>query len=159
MKQIGLSAAEDAGPEVDSGLLTGWLNRTDLARELTLSVETLQRWETRRMGPPCVRVGRKVLYRMEAVRDWLREQEARKAGVSAAPSPVGVKGAIMARTSSPIDVTTITALATEDQRNKDVRRKAYWSRLLADTMRLADAGKRSALMAAIVRRLTVTAAL
>jgi hypothetical protein len=31
------------------------------------------------MGPPCVRVGRKVIYRMEAVRDWLREQEARKA--------------------------------------------------------------------------------
>jgi hypothetical protein len=81
MKKIGLSAAEDATPELDSGLLTGWLNRTDLARELTLSVDTLQRWETRRMGPPCVRVGRKVLYRMEAVRDWLREQEARKAGV------------------------------------------------------------------------------
>jgi len=84
MKKIDLSAAEDAAPEVDSGLLTGWLNRTDLARELTLSVDTLQRWETRRMGPPCVRVGRKVLYRMEAVRDWLREQEARKAGVSRA---------------------------------------------------------------------------
>jgi hypothetical protein len=27
-----------------------------------------------------VRVGRKVLYRMEAVRDWLRDQEARKTG-------------------------------------------------------------------------------
>jgi hypothetical protein len=44
-----------------------------------LSIDTLQRWETRRFGPPCVRVGHKVLYRMEAVRDWLREQEARKA--------------------------------------------------------------------------------
>ena len=32
------------------------------------------------MGPPCVRVGRWILYRMEAVRDWLREQEARKTG-------------------------------------------------------------------------------
>ena len=82
MKKIDLSAADDAAPEVDTGLLTGWLNRTDLARELTLSVDTLQRWETRRMGPPCVRVGRKVLYRMEAVRDWLREQEARKQGAS-----------------------------------------------------------------------------
>ena len=69
MKNIDLSAAEDTAPEVESGLLTGWLNRTDLARELTLSVDTLQRWETRRMGPPCVRVGRKVLYRVEAVRD------------------------------------------------------------------------------------------
>jgi hypothetical protein len=84
MKKIGLSAVDEAAPDVDTGLLTGWLNRTDLARELTLSVDTLQRWETRRMGPPCVRVGRKVLYRMEAVRDWLREQEARKAGASRA---------------------------------------------------------------------------
>ena len=84
MKNISLKEVDPTAPEVDSGLLTGWLNRTDLARELTLSVDTLQRWETRRMGPPCVRVGRKVLYRMEAVRDWLREQEARKAGVGRA---------------------------------------------------------------------------
>jgi len=84
MKNIALKEVEASTPEVDSGPLIGWLNRTDLARELTLSVDTLQRWETRRMGPPCVRVGRKVLYRMEAVRDWLREQEARKAGVSRA---------------------------------------------------------------------------
>ena len=84
MKNIGLKDTDPAAPEVDTGLLTGWLNRTDLARELTLSVDTLQRWETRRIGPPCVRVGRKVLYRMEAVRDWLREQEARKAGVGRA---------------------------------------------------------------------------
>ena len=82
MKNIHLKATDAPVPEGDTGLLVGWLNRTDLARELTLSVDTLQRWETRRMGPPCVRVGRKVLYRMEAVRDWLREQEARKAGAS-----------------------------------------------------------------------------
>ena len=84
MKNIALKEIDDAVPEVDTGLLTGWLDRADLARELTLSVDTLQRWETRRMGPPCVRVGRKVLYRMEAVRDWLREQEARKQGTSRA---------------------------------------------------------------------------
>ena len=84
MKSIGLKEIDDAAPEVDTGLLTGWLNRADLARELTLTVDTLQRWETRRMGPPCVRVGRKVIYRMEAVRDWLREQEARKALTSRA---------------------------------------------------------------------------
>ncbi len=65
----------------------------------------------------------------------------------------------MAPTTSPIDVTTITALVTEDVRDKDVRRQADWPRLLADTMRQADAGKRIALMAVIVKRLTVTAAL
>ena len=80
MQNIGL---DGAGPD-DSGLLVGWLNRAELARELALSVDTLQRWETRRMGPPCVRVGRKVLYRMEAVRDWLRDQEARKTGANRA---------------------------------------------------------------------------
>lgn len=80
MQNIGL----DGASADDTGLLTGWLNRAELARELALSVDTLQRWETRRMGPPCVRVGRKVLYRMEAVRDWLRDQEARKTGANRA---------------------------------------------------------------------------
>ena len=69
----------DAEPE-DANLLVGWLDRAELARELTISVDTLQRWETRRVGPPCVRVGRKVLYRKDAVREWLCEQEARKTG-------------------------------------------------------------------------------
>ncbi len=80
MKTIGLNETDGVAADEDSGLLTGWLDRANLARELTLSVDTLQRWETRRVGPPCVRVGRKVLYRMEAVRDWLRDQEARKTG-------------------------------------------------------------------------------
>jgi len=48
MKNISLMEINDAVPEVDTGLLTGWLNRADLARELTLTVDTLQRWETRR---------------------------------------------------------------------------------------------------------------
>ena len=84
MKTIGLNETVEHAADEDSGLLTGWLDRANLARELTLSVDTLQRWETRRVGPPCVRVGRKVLYRKEAVRDWLRDQEARKAGHRAA---------------------------------------------------------------------------
>ena len=76
MENITLS---EAGPE-DANLLVGWLDRAELARELTISVDTLQRWETRRVGPPCVRFGRKVLYRKDAVREWLCEQEARKTG-------------------------------------------------------------------------------
>jgi hypothetical protein len=44
-----------------------------------VSVDTLARWETRRIGPPCVRVGRKVIYRIEAVREWLVQQEDRAA--------------------------------------------------------------------------------
>lgn len=40
MKKINLCAVEKTAPEVDSGLLNGWLNCTDLARELTPSVDT-----------------------------------------------------------------------------------------------------------------------
>jgi hypothetical protein len=56
-------------------LLGGWLTRAQVATEISVSVDTLQRWETRRIGPPCVRVGRKVLYRAEAFREWLISRE------------------------------------------------------------------------------------
>lgn len=60
------------------GLLDEWISRADLGKELGLSIDTLARWETRRFGPACIRVGRKVLYRREAVQDWLREQEKKR---------------------------------------------------------------------------------
>ena len=53
----------------------------------------------------------------------------------------------------------ITALIAEAQRELDMRRQVYWSRVRAGKMRQVDADKRIALMAAIVKRLTVTAAL
>jgi hypothetical protein len=62
------------------GLLEEWLSRAALGEQLGVSVDTLARWETRRIGPPCVRVGRKVIYRIEAVREWLVRQEARTSG-------------------------------------------------------------------------------
>jgi hypothetical protein len=64
------TTAGEAGP-----LLGGWLTRAQVATEIGVSVDTLQRWETRRIGPPCVRIGRKVLYRAEAFRDWLISRE------------------------------------------------------------------------------------
>ena len=53
----------------------------------------------------------------------------------------------------------VTALVAEAQRELDMRRQVYWSRVRAGQMRQADADARIALMAAIVRRLTVTATL
>ena len=53
----------------------------------------------------------------------------------------------------------ITALIAEAQRELDLRRQFYWARVRAGKMRQTDADKRIALMAAIVKRLTVTAAL
>ena len=65
-------------PAAAIGVLDGWLSREELGAQLGLSASTLKRWEGSRTGPPCVRVGRRIVYRLEAVRDWLREQEARK---------------------------------------------------------------------------------
>ncbi|WP_445803077.1 hypothetical protein [Yoonia sp.] len=42
-------------------LLSGWISRKELADALSVTVDTLGRWEARRIGPPCVRAGRMVL--------------------------------------------------------------------------------------------------
>ena len=49
--------------------------------------------------------------------------------------PVGVEGAIMARTSSPTDATSIAALIAMTQHETNKRRQDYWSWLRADTIR------------------------
>jgi hypothetical protein len=69
---------QPAPPDVATSVLDGWLTREELGAQLGLSPSTLKRWEGSRTGPPCVRLGRRIVYRLEAVRDWLREQEARK---------------------------------------------------------------------------------
>ena len=70
----------DQAEEQTDRLLDDWMSRGDLATELGISVDTLGRWETRRIGPPCIRLGRRVYYRKGAVRDWLREQEPKRPG-------------------------------------------------------------------------------
>ena len=71
-----MSVAEDA-PE-PGGVLSEWITRKQLAAELGVSVDTLGRWESQRVGPPCIRVGRRVIYRRETVCEWLRRQEEHK---------------------------------------------------------------------------------
>jgi len=72
-------AAPQPPPGRDEGddaiLLTGWMTRDEVAAELKVSVATLQRWECQRIGPPLVRLGRRVYYRAEAFREWLISRE------------------------------------------------------------------------------------
>ena len=77
-------------PAGNPALLDGWLTRAQVAAEIGVSVDTLQRWETRRVGPPCVRIGRKVLYRAEGFRDWLISRE-RGPAASKAPRAAGMR--------------------------------------------------------------------
>lgn len=65
-----------------TALLSGWITRKELADALSVTVDTLGRWEARRFGPPCVRAGRTVLYRRRAVQDWLAAQEMPRARVA-----------------------------------------------------------------------------
>jgi hypothetical protein len=56
-------------------LLADWIAREQLAQELMITTDTLSRWEARREGPPCMRVGRKVFYRRASVEQWLLNRE------------------------------------------------------------------------------------
>jgi hypothetical protein len=53
----------------------------------------------------------------------------------------------------------VPALIADAQRELDMRRQFYWTRVRAGKMRQDEADRRIALMEAIVKRLTVTAAL
>jgi hypothetical protein len=58
-------------------VLDGYLTKTRLANELETSPRTLDRWETLRIGPPRIVIGRTILYRRESVRAWLQSREQR----------------------------------------------------------------------------------
>jgi hypothetical protein len=60
-------------------VLEGYISETDLARQLHRSVRTLQRLAATRSGPPRVKLGRSVYYRIDSVRAWLAQQEKKPA--------------------------------------------------------------------------------
>lgn len=63
------------GGDAPSPVLSEWLTQAELAKELGVSQDTLRRWGSQRNGPPTMKLGMRVLYRREAVKDWLRSRE------------------------------------------------------------------------------------
>ena len=55
---------------------TVWLTAAELADRLKVAQSTLWQWNLRNYGPPAVRMGGKLRYRVEAVEAWERQQEA-----------------------------------------------------------------------------------
>jgi predicted DNA-binding transcriptional regulator AlpA len=48
------------------------LNEAEAAKFLAVSVRTLQAWRTRDSGPPFVRLGRAIRYRLKDLIEWVR---------------------------------------------------------------------------------------
>jgi hypothetical protein len=59
------------------GLLAGYLTEQELAAQLGVTVRTLQRWRSHRIGPPPTTdiPGRSVLYRCDGFAEWLLSHE------------------------------------------------------------------------------------
>ena len=53
----------------------GYLTETEYAQQRGVSLRTCQRDRALRQGPPHIVIGKKVYYRLEAVKSWLLEQE------------------------------------------------------------------------------------
>ena len=50
------------------------LNEAEAAKFLAVSVRTLQAWRTRESGPPFVRLGRAIRYRLKDLIEWVRSK-------------------------------------------------------------------------------------
>lgn len=72
----GADRASTVAPPTD--FLDGFISEEDYAARRGVSLRTCQRDRQLRQSPPFVVIGRRVYYRIEAVRDWLlaREQAA-----------------------------------------------------------------------------------
>lgn len=62
---------EEPGPD----FLEGYMSEEDYARRRGVSLRTCQRDRQLRQAPPYVQFGRRIYYRVEAVRDWLMKHE------------------------------------------------------------------------------------
>ena len=56
-------------------VLAEYMTRNELAKQLDRCARTLDRWHSLRIGPPRTILGRRVLYRRQAVAAWLLAQE------------------------------------------------------------------------------------
>ncbi|PKV80511.1 helix-turn-helix transcriptional regulator [Nocardia fluminea] len=63
-----------------------WLTTAELAQEYGFAIGTLRYWRHTGYGPASFTLGRKVVYRREAVEAWIAEQEqrTRRGGTAAA---------------------------------------------------------------------------
>ncbi len=59
----------------DPHIFEGYLTESEYCRQRGISLRTAQRDRQLRQSPPYVTIGKKVMYRIDAVREWLLKQE------------------------------------------------------------------------------------
>lgn len=59
----------------DAPLFEGFIDETEYCRQRRISRRTAQRERRLREGPPYVRLGHRVYYRVEAVQGWVLQKE------------------------------------------------------------------------------------
>jgi hypothetical protein len=55
--------------------IDGLLSETQAASALGVKFTTLRNWSVLRQGPPRIRIGKKIFYRLDALTAWVQEQE------------------------------------------------------------------------------------
>ena len=71
-KTEGASAPRDTTP---ANFLNGFLPEEEYARHRGVTVRTCQRARQLRKAPPYIKLGRRIFYRVDAVREWLLKNE------------------------------------------------------------------------------------
>lgn len=66
---------DDLSNTPDNSVLSGFITEADLARQMHRSVRTLQRLAAHHAGPPRIKIGRLIYYRVDSVREWLAQLE------------------------------------------------------------------------------------
>ncbi|GAA1891001.1 helix-turn-helix transcriptional regulator [Streptantibioticus ferralitis] len=70
---------------------TAFLNLPKAAEYLGISPNTLYVWRHRRQGPPSFCMGRRVMYRISALNEWVRQQEQADSRSNPALDPLNTK--------------------------------------------------------------------
>ncbi|MFJ2649486.1 helix-turn-helix transcriptional regulator [Streptomyces sp. NPDC087420] len=70
---------------------TAFLNLPSAAVYLGISPNTLYVWRHRRQGPPSFRMGRRVMYRVSALNEWVAQQEQADSRSNPAVNPLNCK--------------------------------------------------------------------
>lgn len=59
----------------NTDIFDGYISEAEYCRQRRISIRTAQRDRQLRQAPPYTIIGNKVLYRIEAIREWLAERE------------------------------------------------------------------------------------